>query len=261
MRKKLSLFLVMLMALTMVLGTGITAMAVDPPPVGAPLSVRPCTCTGATTTEPLWYVMRSDVDDATKVIVVQYYHDDGSYIPSGEQSRPRTAFNDPDHILVGRVYHYYQGNYRLCDANSPLDPGSNGAGSSQAHTHNYQYQVLKAPSVDADGEEAEVCTICGDIRNRQPISAMGYALYDYAVPMINASKPGQTITFEFGELNSFPKSFMEKLVDKSAQNVTFVFKYKWNHKLQKITIPAGTPIDLNFDYYGPAKMAELYGMY
>ena len=47
--------------------------------------------------------------------------------------------------------------------------------------------------------------------------------------------------------------------NKSAQNVTFVFKYKWNHKLQTITIPAGTPIDLNFDWYGPAKMAELYG--
>ena len=77
--------------------------------------------------------------------------------------------------------------------------------------------------------------------------------------MINAAKAGQTITFEFGEWNSFPKSFMAKLVDKSAQNVTFVFKYKWNHKLQTITIPAGTPIDLNFDWYGPAKMAELYG--
>ena len=28
---------------------------------------------------------------------------------------------------------------------------------------------------------------------------------------------------------------------------------------QEITIPVGTPIDLNFDWYGPAKMAELYG--
>ena len=44
MRKKLSLFLVMLMALTMVLGTGITAMA-EEPPEGAPQSVRPCSDT------------------------------------------------------------------------------------------------------------------------------------------------------------------------------------------------------------------------
>ena len=54
---------------------------------------------------------------------------------------------------------------------------------------------------------------------------------------------------------------MEKLAAKSAEGVTFVFHYKWNHQKQEITIPAGTPIDLNFDYYGPAKMAELYGMY
>ena len=41
--------------------------------------------------------------------------------------------------------------------------------------------------------------------------------------MINAAKSGQTITFEFGEWNSFPRSFMEKLVNKSANGVTFVF--------------------------------------
>ena len=253
MRKKLSLFLVMLMALIMVLGTGITAMAAEPPE-GVPRTVSPCTHTG--TDEALWYVMSWDeVSDP----VVYIYHKNGSYWGGPAGGLILGSFHDP--ILVGRVYHLTPSGHCLCENNSPLDPGSNGSGSSQAHTHNYQYQVLQAPSVGADGEEAEVCTICGDIRNRQPISAMGYALYDYAVPMINASKPGQTITFEFGELNSFPKSFMEKLVDKSAQNVTFVFKYKWNHKLQKITIPAGTPIDLNFDYYGPAKMAELYGMY
>ena len=250
MRKKLSLFLVMIMALTMVLGTGITAMAAEPPE-GVPRSVSPCTHTH--TDEALWYVMSWD---GVSNPVVYMFFNNGSYWGGPAGGSILGSFHDP--ILVGRVYHPTPSGYCLCENNSPLDPGS---GSSQAHTHNYQYQVLKAPSVDADGEEAEVCTICGDIRNRQPISAMGYALYDYAVPMINASKPGQTITFEFGELNSFPKSFMEKLVDKSAQNVTFVFKYKWNHKLQKITIPAGTPIDLNFDYYGPAKMAELYGMY
>lgn len=254
MRKKLSLFLVMLMALTMVLGTGITAMAADLPQGGAPLSVRPC---HETTTGSLFYVITEN--DGTGYAIAECYDLYGNWRGTDPSRMAVGGFRSP--IIEGRVYHMGLGGLYLCENNSPLDPGSNGSGSSQAHTHNYQYQVLQAPSVGADGEEAEVCTICGDIRNRQPISAMGYALYDYAVPMINASKPGQTITFEFGELNSFPKSFMEKLVDKSAQNVTFVFKYKWNHKLQKITIPAGTPIDLNFDYYGPAKMAELYGMY
>lgn len=249
MRKKLSLFLVMLMALTMVLGTGITAMAAEPPE-GAPLSVRPCT---QQTTGVLWYVTRIEGDN----VYVLIYNIDGSYIGSAQASAG--AFLDS--ISVGRVYHSIAGGrYCLCGDNLPLDPGSNGAGSSQAHTHNYQYQVLKAPSVDADGEEAEVCTICDDIRNRQPISAMGYALYDYAVPMINASKPGQTITFEFKEWNSFPRAFMEKIAAKSAEGVTFVFHYNWNHVKQEITIPAGTEVSLEFAWNGPAKMEELYGL-
>ena len=75
--------------------------------------------------------------------------------------------------------------------------------------------------------------------------------------MINAAKAGQTITFEFGDWNSFPKSFMAKLVDKSAQNITFVFHYKWNHVKQEITIPFGTTVDNSFDWYGPAKMGEM----
>ena len=46
MKKKLSLLLAVLMALTMVIGTGVTALAApsgDPvPPEGCPDSVRPC---------------------------------------------------------------------------------------------------------------------------------------------------------------------------------------------------------------------------
>ena len=60
---------------------------------------------------------------------------------------------------------------------------------------------------------------------------------------------------------SFPKAFMEKIAAKSMEGVTFVFHYKWNHVKQEITIPFGTAVDTQFDWYGPAKMAELYGAY
>ena len=126
------------------------------------------------------------------------------------------------------------------------------------HVHSFTWQTIYEATPDSDGLEGEVCS-CGATRNTQPLSAYGYALNDYATSMINAAKSGQTMTFEFGEWNSFPKSFMAKLADKSAQNVTFVFHYNWNHVKQEIKIPAGTPIDLSFDWYGPAKMAELYG--
>ena len=128
-----------------------------------------------------------------------------------------------------------------------------------SHTHEWVEGVLYAATQDSDGLEGIYCKTCGAIKESHPISAYSYSLNDYASPMINAAKAGQTITFEFGEWNSFPKSFMEKISAKSAQGVTFVFHYKWNHQKQEITIPAGTPVDLNFDWYGPAKMAELYG--
>ena len=159
------------------------------------------------------------------------------------------------------------------DALPPEDPGTvtsnftlnfNASGSepeSTNHTHEWVEGIIYDATPISDGLEGTYCKTCGAIKESHIITAYEYALNNYALPKINAAKSGQTITFEFGEWNSFPKSFMEKLVEKSAQNVTFVFKYKWNHKLQTITIPAGTPIDLNFDYYGPAKMAELYGMY
>ena len=129
------------------------------------------------------------------------------------------------------------------------------------HVHDWTEGVIYEATQNSDGLEGIYCKTCGAIKESHVISAYEYSLYNYALPKINAAKAGQTITFEFGEWNSFPKSFMEKLVEKSANGVTFVFKYKWNHKLQTITIPAGTTIDLNYDYYGPAKMAEQYGIY
>lgn len=129
--------------------------------------------------------------------------------------------------------------------------------SSPTHVHNFQWQTITEPTSDADGLEAEVCSICGERRNEQPLSAYGYVLNQYAAPMINAAQPGQTITFEFGEWNSFPKSFMEKIAAKNG--ATYVFKFKYNHQRYTVCIPAGTKVDLNEDWYGPLKLAELYG--
>lgn len=131
--------------------------------------------------------------------------------------------------------------------------------SAPGHVHKYEWQIITEPTKDTDGLEGEMCS-CGATRNTQKLSAYAYALYQYAMPMINNAKPGQTITFEFGEWNSFPKSFMEKIAAKSMEGVTFVFHYKWNHEKQEITIPFGTAVDTQFDWYGPAKLAELYGM-
>lgn len=131
--------------------------------------------------------------------------------------------------------------------------------SAPAHTHDFVEGEIYSATQTTDGLGGIYCKSCGEIKESWPISAYGYSINDYATPMVNASKAGQNITFELGEWNSFPKAFMEKIAAKSAEGVTFVFHYKWNHVKQEITIPAGTQVDLNYDWYGPAKMAELYG--
>lgn len=126
------------------------------------------------------------------------------------------------------------------------------------HVHRFTWQTIYEATPDSDGLEGEVCS-CGAVRNTQSISALGYTLQEYATPMVVNAKPGQTVEMDFGEWNSFPKSFMEKVAVKTQQNVSFGFRYNWNHVGQEIRIPAGTEVDTNFDWYGPAKMQELYG--
>lgn len=313
MKRKLSLLLTMILAMTMVMGTGVTAFAVDA------YSEIHVTSNGYSfddiTAIPEITIEESGLE--WKHDVTAFYGSNGNWLYSYsdgkfhmgnwfEHLNPQpTDFSnvkyavvcyqiykryvegntdiliDDNTAVVGEkdlgfqseipssisgdlsnyIGYWHQGDnlifYRLAFENDGFVPDTEKS-SPAAHTHNFRWQTITEPTKDSDGLEGEVCS-CGAMRNTQLLSAYGYALNEYAAPMINATKPGQTITFEFGEWNSFPKSFMAKLVDKSAQNVTFVFKYKWNHETQTITIPAGTPIDLNSDWYGPAKMAELYG--
>ena len=288
MKRKLSLLLAMVLAMTMVMGIGVTAMAADhPDEYNIPVYDPEGEVAYWAKNEELRVVETQDEKKVTYWVVNGYYESQSFYTYCLEDSQGQVYVCYPDGaetkeiiinmleptmatmtkaelysaMQIGALSMYYENYEDLCiyGWNAKIGPASTTENSSSpAHVHNFQWQTITEPTKDADGLEGEVCS-CGATKNTQKLSAYGYALNQYATPMINAAKAGQTITFEFGEWNSFPKSFMAKLVDKSAQNVTFVFKYKWNHKLQTITIPAGTPIDLNFDWYGPAKMAELYG--
>ena len=152
-----------------------------------------------------------------------------------------------------------------CDENWIIDitelppvPKDDNRKTVNAHVHKFIWKEITAPTTISDGIEGEICS-CGAIGRKQPLSAYVYALNEYATPMINVSKSGQTIKFQFGEWNSFPKSFMEKIAAKVEEGVSFEFNYKWNHVKQQILIPAGSVVDTELDWYGPAKMEELYG--
>lgn len=254
MKRKFRLVLAMVLAMMMVIGMSISAMAGN----YYPPQVKECTCSDYDGL--LYYVTTvEEIRGEMKARLVSY-NNDGSLKSIGGAGTAPASYFGTEGPKVGPIYHLVSGQFVVCEGNGTYtepDPKPD-EHSNPVHVHSFQWQTITEPTKDADGLEGEMCS-CGATRNTQPLSAYGYALNEYATPMINAAKSGQTITFEFGEWNSFPKSFMAKLVDKSAQNVTFVFHYKWNHVKQEIKIPAGTPIDLNFDWYGPAKMAELYG--
>ena len=261
MKRKLSLLLAMVLAMTMIMGISVTALAYAE---GFPARVQ-CGQEGhpiASDDCHYYFVDTFEHPESGLTCLIGAAYENGDKAVEFLEENPYICcLLDEISGYDGPGWYSVDGTTGICtkctsSGTTPDDPTPRG--SFPAHTHNFKWQTITEPTKDADGLEGEVCS-CGATRNTQKLSAYGYSLNQYATPMINAAKPGQTITFEFGEWNSFPKSFMAKLVDKSAQNITFVFHYKWNHVKQEITIPAGTPIDLNFDYYGPAKMAELYG--
>ena len=264
MKRKLSLLLAMVLAMTMVMGISVTAFAVSfPEHVQCGQEGHPIDSGDIHLYVDGTFYNPSELVRCDCIVGVRYDNNEisATFIENLENNfkvSDVNGYNGPGWYSVDGA-----GNFTKCTSSGPTPtptPTPTPKKSESAHVHNFKWQTITEPTKDADGLEGEVCS-CGATRNTQKLSAYGYSLNQYATPMINAAKAGQTITFEFGEWNSFPKSFMEKLVNKSAQGVTFVFHYKWNHVKQEITIPAGTPIDLNFDWYGPAKMAELYGAY
>ena len=266
MKRKIRLLLAVVLAMAMIMGSSVTALA-------KPL-------TGCSSENP-YKISTMETGDTLSVCEVDNHmiyvkNDTGRtiYMYSDEVDSPtRVLFTDIiseyaefpvfcQTIAADDLWNWGLGGSETSATvtirmSAPVPP-DNTPDNAPEHVHSFTWQTIYEATPDSDGLEGEVCS-CGATRNTQPLSAYGYALNDYATSMINAAKSGQTMTFEFGEWNSFPRSFMEKLVNKSANGVTFVFHYKWNHVKQEITIPAGTPIDLSCDWYGPAKMAELYG--
>lgn len=197
--------------------------------------------------------------------VYGWYYDDFSSTATYTQKSLATNFNNGE-IIRGRIYHSNASNeYTLCNDLSsyeaePIIP-SDSTLVYHEHTHDFVTGIIYDATCNSDGLEGTYCKTCGYVLNSSPIPAMGYTLETYAKQKIDAAKSGQKIVLEFGELNSFPKSFMEDVAEKVAAGVTFEFRYNWNHKLQKITIPAYCTVDTALDWYGPATMQQLYGAY
>lgn len=261
MKKRLSLLLAAVLAMAMITGMSIMAYAAESAPVMIDCGTDGHKCYEHFLVDTT-VTYQPTPDDPGAPYVSGWdlqYNDQGTLVVtdyrqgnSGNYYMPRGNF--PEHFETGW---YYKPQGSDCFSKCP-PPVLEAEPSSPAHTHDYHWTTIAEPTKDQDGIGYEEC-VCGARRNVQTISAFGFTLTEYATPMVVNAKPGETVEIDFGRWNSFPKSFMEKVAVKTQQNVSFGFHYNWNHVGQEIRIPAGTKIDTNFDWYGPAKMAELYG--
>ena len=218
-------------------------------------------------------------NDTGEVAYIHYYNPDFQIVDSNTHRNPGDALI-PDsvyrEVAIGAIIYLSElggdvwqlrNNYLYNHKKSPTLPNnvSNNvpndvSNNVPVHIHSFVTGTIYEATCDHDGLEGTYCSTCGFIKESSPISAFGYTLETYAQQKMDAAKSGQTILLEFGELSSFPKSFMEKVAQKVAAGVSFEFRYKVNHKLQKIKIPAYSTVDTSLDWYGYGKMAELYGM-
>ena len=254
MRRKLSLLLAMILAMTLVMGISVFAFA------DGSISTEYGTFEHAPNCHYMHYVY---VGNDT-YLKIAYNGVEGSFVKddSGKIKIDNDEITVPENPKMYSIYinHSFVLEEKACGCEFlPLQaPSPVLVSSSSEHEHSFTWQTIYAASPNSDGLEGEVCS-CGVMRNTQPISAYEYALTNYLDQKLNPAKPGQTIVLELGEWNSFPKAFMEKIAAKVAAGETVELRYKVNHKLQKTMIPVGSVVDTTLDWYGPAKMAELYG--
>lgn len=129
------------------------------------------------------------------------------------------------------------------------------APATSSHTHNYEWNTLVDPTTEQDGVEAYICS-CGDIQATQPISAAHNILKSNADAVKNA-KAGATVVVELGRLNSLPKWFVTKLVERDDLNVTL--KITYNHQNYTLEIPKTATIeDESIEWYGPLKLLSMF---
>ncbi len=261
MKKKIRLLLSIILAMTLMLGISVNSFALS----GAGTEESPYLISslqaGADLGSDFW--LKNDLD-----CTVYVYADAGTYgglyctkyyitltkeVPSAECDYLYLTLNSGQ--KDNQAFHITVAGVSLPQP-TPPEPAP-----APTHTHEFIEGTITEPTADSDGVGGVYCKSCGYVKESYPISAGVYLVYDYGTEKIKASQPGQTTVLEFGEWNSFPKAFMADLAAKSAAGVTFEFHYKWNHEQQTIIIPAGVTVDLNEEWYGPAKMRELYLQY
>ena len=136
------------------------------------------------------------------------------------------------------------------------DTASSSNATTPAHVHTWKYGTIFDATEDTDGLEGYYCS-CGANKETTIIPSIT-AIYKNRYTQMDQAGKGEIITLKMGEWNTYSKEFMQHLISATERGVTVKLDYKYEKKNYVTTVPAGTTMELAYDYYGPLFIRSLF---
>ena len=135
------------------------------------------------------------------------------------------------------------------NTSSDTDSSTDSTGSNYKCEHHYEWSITTEPTEIADGESSYMCTFCGDIKARQPVSA-DVVIREKLLASIKNAEAGTTVTFKNKSWLCYPQYVLDVLKEKGDVSLKTDFTYGENN--YSFTIPAGSD-------YSNLEQADFYG--
>jgi len=105
------------------------------------------------------------------------------------------------------------------------------------HEHSYEWQTITAATATADGEEAYMCTKCGDVKERRGLSAMGVFEVEFPNKILKA-EPGATVYIDCKPWNSLGRGVRDAMIKRPDVTIKASFLSEGHKGIPlKVTIP------------------------
>lgn len=135
------------------------------------------------------------------------------------------------------------------DTDSANSSSTDSANPSKGCDHFYEWTITTEPTETANGESSYVCTFCGDIKARQPVSA-DVVIREKLLASIKNAQAGTTVAFNNKSWLCYPQYVLDALKEKGDVSLKTDFTYGGIN--YSFTIPAGSD-------YTNLEQADFYG--
>ena len=190
-----------------------------------------------------------DISHGNSTTVVHYNYTSAKSLLEG-----KGYTNIPDTLTLSLSASVSSGTVTLTIMMNVEKPSS--SSNTSAHVHTWKYGTIFDATEDTDGLEGYYCS-CGANKETTVIPSIT-AIYRNRYTQMDQAGKGEVITLKMGEWNTYSKEFMQHLISATERGVTVKLDYKYEKKNYVTTVPAGTTMDLAYDYYGPLFIQSLF---